>query len=205
MTATNNQEQEAKFYLGDLQGLEERLRRLGAQLRTPRIFEANLRFDTPDGSLTRGRQALRLRQDEKIRLTYKGPAAMGEAVSIRPEIEFEVSSFDNTRAFLEALGFHVSVRYDKYRATYDLGSVEVVLDELPFGDFAEIEGPNGETIQGAAAALGLDWGARCIDSYLGLFDRLKATEGLAAENLTFEEIKKKYPPEAFGLKAADAK
>jgi adenylate cyclase class 2 len=128
---------------------------------------------------------------------------MGEAVSIRPEIEFEASSFANALAFLEALGYQVSVRYDKYRTTYDLGSVEVVVDELPFGDFAEIEGPNTEAIQTAAIALGLDWEARCIDSYLGLFERLKAAGGLVAKNLTFEEVGEKYPPEAFGLKAAN--
>jgi adenylate cyclase class 2 len=203
LTATNNQEQEAKFYIGDRPALTDRLNKLGAQLRTPRVFEVNLRFDTADGALTSARQVLRLRQDEKVRLTYKGPAEIGRQVSIRPEIEFEVSSFENAQAFLEALGYQVSVRYDKYRTTYDMGSVEVVMDELPFGDFAEIEGPNTEAIQTAASALGLEWEERCIDSYLGLFTRLKMTEGLVAQNLTFEEVGKKYPAEAFGLKVAD--
>jgi adenylate cyclase class 2 len=205
MTATNNQEQEAKFYLGDRLAFEERLRKLGAQLRTARTFEANLRFDTPDGALTQSYKVLRLRKDEKIRLTYKGPAEVGREVSVRPEIEFEVSSFDNARAFLEALGYQVSVRYDKYRTTYDLDSLEVVIDELPFGDFAEIEGPGTDAIQGAAAALGLNWEARCVDSYLGLFARLRNSEGLTARNLTFEEVRQKYPPAAFGLRAADEK
>lgn len=203
MTAINNQEQEVKFYLGNRTGLEERLLKLGAQLRTPRIFEANLRFDTPSGSLTRARQVLRLRQDQKIRLTFKGPAEIGADVSVRPEIEFEVSSFDNARAFLEALGYQVSVRYDKYRTTYDLGRLEVVIDELPFGDFAEIEGENTAAIQGAAADLGLNWEARSVDSYLGLFMHLRMAEGLTAQNLTFEEVRQKYPAGAFGLKAAD--
>lgn len=203
MTTNNNQEQEVKFYLGNLPGLESRLKKMGAQLRSERIFESNLRFDMPDGALTRARRVLRLRQDEIVRLTFKGPAEFGREISVRPEIEFEVSSFDNAKAFLEALGYQVSMRYDKYRTTYDLGSLEVVLDELPFGDFAEIEGPDTATIQVASDALGLNWEARCTDSYLGLFNNLRISAVLQAENLTFDEVKQKYPASAFGLKAAD--
>jgi len=200
---SNNQEQEVKFYLADLASFDERLRRMGAQQVHPRTFEANLRFDTADGALTQARQVLRLRQDEKTRLTFKGPAEPGQEVSVRAEIEFEVSSFANARAFLEALGYRVSVAYEKYRTTYKLANVEVVLDELPFGDFAEIEGPDGQAIQAAAAAMGLNWEARCTDSYLGLFGLLRATQGLEAQNLTFQEVKQKYPAEAFGLKPAE--
>lgn len=203
MTANNNQEQEVKFYLGNLPGFESRLQKMEAHLRTGRIFESNLRFDTPDGALTRARRVLRLRQDEIVRLTFKGPAEFGREISVRPEIEFEVSSFDNAKAFLEALGYQVSVRYDKYRTTYDLKNVEVVLDELPFADFAEIEGPDTATIQVVSEALGLNWEARCADSYLGLFNSLRISAGLQAENLTFDEVKQKYPASAFGLKPAD--
>jgi adenylate cyclase, class 2 len=203
MTNINNQEQEVKFYLGNLPGFESRLQKMQAVLRTARVFENNLRFDLPDGALTRAGRALRLRQDETVRLTYKGPMEMGHEVNTRAEIEFEASSFDNAKAFLEALGYRVSVRYEKYRATYDLGPVEVVLDELPFGDFVEIEGPNSSAIQTAADVLGLNWDARCNESYLGLFTRLRTTTTLDAENLTFDEVKQKYPASAFGLKAAD--
>jgi adenylate cyclase class 2 len=201
---SNNQEQEVKFYLADRSSFEQRLRRMGAEQVHPRTFESNLRFDTADGALLRARQVLRLRQDEVVRLTYKGPAMPGQEVSVRAEIEFEVSSFANARAFLEALGYRVSVEYEKYRTTYNLANVEVVLDELPFGDFAEIEGPDGPAIQAAAAALGLDWEARCAESYLGLFSSLRASQGLDAQNLTFKEVKQKYSAESFGLKAADS-
>jgi hypothetical protein len=66
-------------------------------------------------------------------------------------------------------------------------TVEVVLDELPFGDFAEIEGPDTAAIQAAALALGLIWEARCAESYLGLFALVRASQGLDAQNLTFQE------------------
>ncbi len=203
MGSETNQEQEVKFYLANRQALEQRLQRMGAQPVHPRTYEVNLRFDTPDGSLARARQVLRLRQDEGARLTFKGPMQAGQKVSVREEIEFTVSSFDNARAFLEALGYQVSIRYDKYRTTYRLGEVEVTLDELPYADFAELEGPDTAAIQAAAGALGLDWEARSLDSYLSLFAGLRQTQGLSALNLTFEEINQKYPAEAFGLIAAD--
>ena len=182
------QEIEAKFYLKNLAALEQRLLHLGAELISPRVLEINLRFDLPDGSLTAARQVLRLRRDAVARLTFKGPAQPGETVSMRREIEFEVSDYQAARQLLEALGYRVSIFYEKYRTTYALNGCEVVLDELPYGMFAEIEAVNAEAIYTAAKRLGLDWDARIADSYLGLFYRLKATTGLEAENLAFDEL-----------------
>lgn len=201
--AQDNLEQEAKFFLTRLPALEIRLKETGARLKHGRVFESNLRFDLPDGGLTRQRQVLRLRQDERIRLTYKGPMEAGREVSARTEIEVDVSSFDNTRALLEALGYRVSVMYEKYRTTYALGDCEVTLDEMPYGDFAEIEGPGVAAIQAVAGQLGLDWSARSLESYLALFDRLRQA-GLQAENLSFAEVTQKVSAEALGLRPADA-
>jgi adenylate cyclase class 2 len=199
----NNQEQEAKFYISRLAVLEQRLVQAGARLKNPRTFEANLRFDTPASDLSRGMRALRLRRDERVRLTYKGPNDPSQGISSREEIEFEVSSFDNALAFLEALGYQVMIRYEKYRTTYQLGNVEVTLDELPYGSFAEIEGPGVQEIESAAAALGLTWEARSTESYLSLFYGLVARQGLQARHLTFDEVQVRYPASAFGLQAAD--
>jgi adenylate cyclase class 2 len=201
--AQDNIEQEAKFYIANLPGLRARLEQAGAELLHPRVFESNLRFDLPDGSLTRKGQVLRLRQDERVRLTYKGPAEFGHEVAARAEIEFEASSFANARALLEALGYTVSVMYEKYRATYALGGCEVTLDEMPYGDFAEIEGPDVPAIQAVAVKLKLSWAARCTDSYLMLFSRLRLAGLVDAPHLTFGEVKRKFPAEAFGLAAAD--
>lgn len=200
--AQDNYEQEAKFYISNLPALETRLLALGAQLKQARVFESNLRFDLPDGSLSGKRQALRLRQDERVRLTFKGPMDTDKEVFSRPEIEFEVSSFENARAFLEALGYRVTVMYEKYRTTYELGDCEITLDEMPYGDFAEIEGPDVRAIHAVANVLGLAWDTRSGESYLMLFSRL-CQNGLAAKNLSFAEVTQKYPPEAFGLFGAD--
>jgi adenylate cyclase class 2 len=201
--AQDNQEQEAKFMISDRAALQAKLLALQAELKHARVFESNLRFDLPDGSLSARRLVLRLRQDERARLTLKGPAETGAEVTTRSEIEFEVSSFDNARALLEALGYRLSVMYEKYRTTYALGGCEVTLDEMPYGDFAEIEGPGAEPIRAVADLLGLAWETRTAESYLMLFSRLLAA-GLAAKNLSFAEVTQKFPPEVFGLKASDA-
>jgi len=200
----NDTELEVKFYLSDLHGLEKRLIAAGARLQHARQHELNLRFDTLDGSLTAAHQVLRLRQDQAYHLTFKGPAAVGEEVSDRKEIEFEVSDFGEARRFLEALGYIVSISYDKYRTTYQLSGTMITLDEMPFGNFAEIEGPDAETIRAAAGQLGLNWEARSLMSYLGLFDRVKQKLSLTARNLTFDELSgQRFTGEDLELTAAD--
>jgi adenylate cyclase class 2 len=195
---------EVKFYVGQLNRLVERLKALGAKEVQPRIHELNLRFDTPEGELTAQRQVLRLRKDHKAWLTYKGPAQPGQTVGVRPEIEFEVSSFDEAKNFLKALGYQIYMLYEKYRQVYDTGEVLVMLDELPYGCFVEIEGPDADTIQKAADLLNLDWEARCAVSYLDLFYRLKSMHGLSARHLCFDEFKgTKFGPEDMGICKAD--
>lgn len=186
---TNKLEQEAKFWLGDSAKLEQCLISLGANLEQPRTYELNLRFDTEDGRLAQAFQALRLRQDQKTRLTFKGAADPHSVVSSRTEIEVEVSDLKTAREILEALGYRVVVTYEKYRAAYHLGEVEVSLDEMPFGNFCEIEGPDTESIQTAAEKLGLDWEARSKLSYLAIFSILKEAYSLPIDDLTFEAFK----------------
>jgi adenylate cyclase class 2 len=180
---------EVKFYIQDLTRLEKRLLDLGVEIASERVFETNLRFDTPDHSLASQRCVLRLRHDKIARLTFKGAARLGEQVTVRQEIEVEVSDFAAARRILEALGYVLVVMYEKYRTTYRLGNVELVLDELPYGNFTELEGDSPEQIAALAAQLGLDWSRRITDSYLSLFERLKIKKGLMAEHLSFAALR----------------
>jgi len=179
-------ETEIKFYIQDLDRLRQRLLACGAGLEQPRQHELNLRFDTPDGSLSREKRVLRLRKDAGTWMTYKGPSQSGADVTVRQEIEFGVGDFDAARRFLEALGYHVSVMYEKYRATYLLEGLKVTLDELPYGCFIEIEGPDAASIHKVADKLGVDWSARVVESYLALFDRVREHMALPILNLSFE-------------------
>ncbi len=198
-------EKEVKFYLNNLAAFEKRLRAAGGEMVKSRVLEINLRFDSADGTLTTERRVLRLRQDQTALLTYKGPNDPSEGISTRQEIEFQVSNFDRARQFLEALGFVVAANYEKHRTIYQFNGTEIALDELPFGTFCEIEGPSAEVIQQVALKLGLNWEARCLDSYLWIFNRLQAAGKLQARSLTFDELRGVHlTAEEIGLIAADA-
>jgi adenylate cyclase class 2 len=180
-------EQEAKFRIGDPFGMRMRIEQSGAELILDHQQEMNTRFDRADGSMKAAHEVLRLRKDQKVRLTYKGPAKEGTEVSVRTEIEMVVDNAEAATAFLENLGFNEIEKYEKYRTTYHLDNVEIVLDELPYGHFIEIEGQDEEKIKNIAATLNLNWEKRCKISYLELFYRLKEKRGLQHDHLTFAE------------------
>jgi adenylate cyclase class 2 len=180
------QEIEAKFYISRLDTLETRLVNSGAVLLEPRVLETNLRFDSADNSLMQNQRVLRLRRDGQAHLTYKDSTSLQEGALVRREIEFEVSDFNAAREFLLALGYELVIIYEKYRTAYTLMDCEVVLDELPFGNFCEIEGTNIYSIRMVADLLGLHWSDSIPNSYLGLFSQLRSTKKVKAENLTFQ-------------------
>lgn len=186
----NSTEQEVKFYIQDLAALEARVAGLANQvmLIQPRTHELNLRFDTPTGDLQRTHQVLRLRRDEYLHLTYKGPSSNVDGVCARSEIEFIVGDFQAARAFLEALGYQVYVIYEKYRTIYQLGEAMVFLDELPIGNFCEIEAGDPHSIRQTAMNLDLDWNHRFLESYLWLFEGVKNVLGLSFRDMTFENF-----------------
>ena len=212
--ANDEQEIEVKLMVRSLAAIKTRLLAAGAELVSARVHETNLRFDTRSGTLTRDRKALRLRKDTASRLTFKGPQQAGDTASIRQEIEFEVSDFFAARRFLEALGYAVSVIYEKYRTTYRLGDVLVTLDEMPYGSFVEIEGSAAEQghsndsmvekLMAAASTLNLNWDARSGDSYLALFENLRKARRLKVHDLTFGDLQGlEVQPADLGLRYAD--
>lgn len=181
-------EMEVKFYLSDLPALRERLISLGAEQVQARTRETNYRFDTPEGALTLSGRALRLRHDVRDILTFKGPSSTVDGVRARPEYEVEVDNLGNAWLILEGLGYKLTVSYEKWRAIYRLNGLLITLDELPYGNFSEIEGTDTSIIRSTAAVLALDWEARIESSYLELFATLKLGRGLTMRDLTFAEF-----------------
>jgi adenylate cyclase class 2 len=192
---------EFKFYLRHLEDIRQRVLKNGGRMLAPRLLEHNLRFDTPERRLSETGQVLRLRQDQDIRLTYKHPLP-GEAT--RLELELKVDNLRTARALLEELGYQVTETYEKYRETFSLDQVQVMLDALPFGCFVELEGPSVEAIKSAAETLALDWQARLTISYLGLFSVLRARLQLPFTDLTFANFAPRPPvkPEELGVRDA---
>lgn len=193
-------EVEVKFHVENLDALRERLLAAGAAQVKPRLFERNVRFDDAADRLARGRQLLRLRQDDRGRLTFKDVAGgAASQAKVRVELEVEVSDVHTMTEILQRLGFRPRQVYEKYRETFALEGVEVVLDELPFGDFVELEGKAADGperrpgereagIRSVAQQLGFNWEHRIVDNYLSLMARVKRHYDLPFDDLTFDNF-----------------
>lgn len=186
--SNSNQEIEAKFYVTGLDGIKKRLHELEAHLIQDRILETNIRFDLPDARLRSQGRVLRLRRDTEARLTYKGGSRSEQGVLSRTEIEFTVGDFDKAKMFLEALGYQELFRYDKYREVYELEGCHIMLDELPYGTFVEIEGENADAIRHLAEMIPLKWEAAIPQSYNALFETVKAILLLPFKDLTYDNF-----------------
>ncbi|MGQ9887155.1 MAG: class IV adenylate cyclase [Aggregatilineales bacterium] len=196
MSQNSYTETEVKLYVPDLAAVEQRLQAVGAQLVAPRVLERNVRYDTADGRLAASGQVLRLRQDTRVRLTYKDQgAALHNSALTRFEAEVEVSDFEVMQTILAKLGYAPSMAYEKYRTTYALDEVEVALDELPLGSFVEIEG-EVKAIEQTVARLGLSAARRYPYSYAKLFDHVRRSLGLPFTDLTFANFAGIAVPEA---------
>ncbi len=191
---------EAKFYLPQLDDIRPRINSLGGKLTSSRIFERNLRFDTSDRQLSGEHSLLRLRQDRSAVLAYKHAAS----VEVRTEIEVEVDDFETTRILLEKLGFEVFFIYEKYRETYTLEPCSIMLDELPFGYFIEIEGNSLDDVKRVSSKLDLSWKKRAKMNYLSLFHTLQQRLQLPFRDATFENFSgiAAIQPNDLGLKYA---
>lgn len=180
-------EYEAKFQLAHFAEIRKRILERGGRLLQERMLERNLRFDDPSDSLTSSHQVLRLRQDREVTMTYKRGV---ERFETRIEIEILVDDFDKARTFLEALGYQVVQEYEKYRETFVVNSVNVMLDELPFGCYVEIEASSLEAVQSEADDLGFNWETRVQIPYLELFNRLKQNLHLDFDDATFSNFER---------------
>lgn len=102
-------------------------------------FEENILFY--GGILTEKQAVLRLRRiGERTILTYKERVQNESEIKHHQEYETEIGNFNESVKIFESLGFYRSMVYEKRRKTWHFREVEIVLDELAFGIFMEIEG-----------------------------------------------------------------
>jgi adenylate cyclase class 2 len=187
MSNNKLEETEVKLYTPDLAAVESALASLGASQAKARVFERNVRYENPQQDLTPQGIVLRLRQDSQAKLTYKASKGVHNGITTRFEAEVVVSDFDTMDTLLKQLGFQPYMVYEKYRTTYTLGDAEIVLDEMPYGNFTEIEGTI-ETIEPLINQLNLDNTPRFVDSYTVIFDHVCANLGLGFHDLTFDNF-----------------
>ncbi len=133
-------------------------------------FEENTLF-TNDTLASTG-AVLRLRRTERRSLvTFKQRVAGISDAKHQIEFESEISDPDAVTSIIESIGLKAAAVYEKRRRTYRFRNVELVLDELPFGLFMEIEGP----ITGIAEA-----------------EMLLGIEDLEVEHETYPSLTAKY-------------
>jgi adenylate cyclase class 2 len=188
---TSNVETEVKFLVSDLKRVETAVIALGGTVAKPRVHEINQIYDDPGGSLTRRDHKLRLRVDRICRLTLKRPLprSAGSEFKIREELEVEVSDFGIMEKMLAGLGYQPILIYEKYRTTMKVRGVELVLDEMPFGSFVELEGEES-AIREVASALGFAWDRRVVENYMALFQKLGHKFQLGFRDLTFDNFER---------------
>lgn len=190
-------ETEVKLHVPDLDAVAQRITAAGGVLAASRVFERNLRYDDPDRALTNAGIVLRLREDSRVRLTYKGAGREDGGALSREEVEVTLDDIDRMDAILRHLGYAPYVVYEKYRTTYELEDAEIVLDEMPYGHFVEIEATSA-VIRELIARLALDDRPRIVDSYMGLFERVKQALDLDVHDLTFANFDGvEVPPAVF--------
>jgi adenylate cyclase class 2 len=93
------------------------------------------------GILNENGAVLRVRKtQDKTILTFKKSVQNEFSIKQKIEHETEIADAGEIVKIIENLGFTPRLVYEKRRKTWHFRAVEIVLDELPFGEFMEIEG-----------------------------------------------------------------
>ena len=136
-------ETEIKLKVDDASAAAARIEATGARLLYSRELEDNQLYDFPDHRLMERGAMLRVRTLERqTLLTYKDRARLEGGVKSRREVESALPSTEAEplTAILRSIGLEPLFRYQKYRTTWEDGSLLITLDETPIGAFIELEG-----------------------------------------------------------------
>ena len=145
---------EAKIKLKDPAKLRNMLQAIGAKCEGS-VLEKNWLFDHPERTLLKQDKLLRLREEETVYLTFKGPRQQSEYKK-REELQVEFPDASSARSLLRSIGFVQWFYYEKVREKWTHETAEVALDELPgLGLFVEVEAPSDKEIEAVRKRLKL--------------------------------------------------
>lgn len=181
-------EVEIKLRIASAAEATRKLQKISAKLHDKRHFEENALYDDGARSLQRRGDLLRLRLRQGVEggvLTYKGPPPrLLPGAKVRTEIEVLVDDPAGLDRILRRLGFTPAYRYQKFRTVYRTGGLMVMLDELPFGCFLELEGPK-RSIDAVAKRLGYKPEEHIVLNYRSLHIQYLRERGLPDQDLLF--------------------
>jgi adenylate cyclase class 2 len=135
---------EKKYQLTNSQreGILQRLTALGLKPEET-VFEVNSIYTNQ--TLSEQDAIVRIRRiDGRNILTFKKRFPSSSGIKHQLEEETEVKDAAPMEAILAQLGLNLSLVYEKRRQTWNYRDCEIAIDELPFGWFMEIEGPENE-------------------------------------------------------------
>ncbi len=191
-------ETEIKFRVADLPGLTQRLETAGFTLLTPRSFESNVLYDTPDRRMRARTEILRIRSYAgRWTVTHKRLPDVGpgeDRHKHRVETETEVSDGEAMAEVFLSLGLVAAFRYEKWRTEWHDSEGHCVVDETPIGNYAELEG-SAEWIDRAAVRLGIGPADYITLSYGRLFDQWRERHQSMAQDLTFAAVAQVASPQ----------
>lgn len=181
---------EVKIRIDEPERLLSRLESLGAACFRDRHLEDNLLYDYPDLMLAKRGCLLRLRRrpGEAV-LTFKGKARVERGAKVRLEREVKIGDPDTLAAILEGVGFKRAYRYQKYRTEFEFRGLKIAVDELPIGNFIELEGDQ-ERIGEVGQLLGFQPGNFLTVSYRDLHREHAERIGEAMGDLLFPPSKR---------------
>ena len=211
------EEREIKLRIEDLEGFRHALAKLGARIVKPRVHEHNTIFDTPQFTLGKREQLLRIRTETLAAtsrkanphstVTFKAPIGGAgsrgkrEQHKIREEIELKISDAKPLAQIFEGLGLRGWFQYEKFRTTFQLRASNawakgllLELDETPIGLFVELEGP-AKGIDRAAQALGFNKKDYILANYLVLYRQYCKSRAEKPGHMLFAKLKRGDHPE----------
>lgn len=187
-------ETEIKFRVEDREQFEAKLQAFGFRLETPRSFESNTLYDTPERELRVRHELVRIRKyGGRWVLTHKRVPDDGvgeDRHKHRVETETVVGDGHALVEVFRAVGLEPVFCYEKWRTEWADAEGHCVVDETPIGVFAELEG-KPEWIDHVASELGIAVEERLTASYGRLFDQWRAETGSTARDLTFDIVLEK--------------
>ncbi len=185
------EEIEVKFLNVDPEGLQEKLKAIGAQ-KVGDFFYRRRVFDYPDWRLDKKGSWLRLRDEgDKITLSFKQRLGISEDGTGNDagmeETEIVVSDFDTTAELILKLGFIEKHYAENKRTRWVKDGVEFDIDTYPeLEPYLEIEAPSWGEVDKAIAWLGFDPADKKIFSANQIY-KLKGIHVSECSRLTFAE------------------
>ena len=195
-------EREVKLAFASADAARAAVAGLGAAPRRARRLQDDRLLDMADGRLRTARSTLRVRIESPAAaaedgggatsgtaaataaVTFKGPP-QPDVMKVREERETAVADGEAMLAVLEASGFEVIWRYQKYRQEFDCGGAIVAIDETPAGVYVELEGDEASV---TALALALERGTEDYinASYRGLWEDYCGARGRPVDDMVFD-------------------